>query len=77
MQKKHTKDLQEVMEETNDRVQKMEKENSEQIESLNNIVRNLEGETQKLSEECEALQIDKIELEQNKVTRLKLGWYPT
>lgn len=67
MQKKHTRDIQEMLDETNERIKKMENENVQQVESLNGIVRNLEVESRKLSQECEGLQIDKIQLEQEKV----------
>lgn len=67
MQKKHTRDIQEILDETNERIKKMENENVQQVESLNGIVRNLEVESRKLSQECEGLQIDKIQLEQEKV----------
>ena len=68
MQKKHTHDIQEILDETNQRLQKMESENGQQVESLNSIVRNLEAESQTLGQECEGLRIGKIGVEQEKVS---------
>ena len=68
MQKKHTHDIQEILDETNQRIQKMESENGQQVESLNSIVRNLEAESQTLGQECEGLRIGKIDVEQEKVS---------
>lgn len=67
MQKKHTHDIQEILDETNQRLQKMESENGQQVESLNSIVRNLEAESQTLGQECEGLRIGKIGVEQEKL----------
>ena len=68
MQKKHTQEIQEILDETNARIAKMENENSQQVEALNMIVQNLEKESQKVREENELLQRGKIHLEQDKVS---------
>ena len=67
MQKKHTQEIQEILDETNARIAKMENENNQQMEALNGIVKNLEQELQRLSNECETLKRGKMNLEQDKV----------
>ena len=68
MQKKHTQEIQEILDKTNVRIAKMENENNQQMEALNGIVKNLEQELQRLSNECETLKRGKMNLEQDKVS---------
>jgi centrosomal protein CEP112 len=67
MQKKHTQEIQEILDETNARIGKMENENNQQLEALNGIVKKLEEETQGLGKECETLKRGRMNLEQDKV----------
>ncbi|CAB3992562.1 Hypothetical predicted protein, partial [Paramuricea clavata] len=67
MQKKHTQEIQEILDETNARIGKMESENNQQVEELNVIVKQFQHESQRLNEECETLQRGKLLLEQDKV----------
>jgi centrosomal protein CEP112 len=67
MQKKHTQEIQEILDETNARIGKMESENNQQVEELNVIVKKFAHESQRLNEECETLQRGKLLLEQDKV----------
>ena len=69
MQKKHTQEIQEILDETNTRIAKMEGENNQQVKSFNEIVKNFEQESKKLNEKCETLQRGKLHLEQDKVRR--------
>ena len=69
MQKKHTQEIQEILDETNTRIAKMESENNQQVKSFNEIVKNFVQESQKLNEKCETLQRGKLHLEQDKVRR--------
>ena len=68
MQKKHTQEIQEILDKTNVRIAKMENENNQQMEALNGIVKNLEQELQRWSNECETLKRGKMNLEQDKVS---------
>lgn len=67
MQKKHTQEIQEILDETNTRIAKMESENNQQVEALNVIVEKLEQESERLGVECEKLQRGKHRLEVEKV----------
>jgi centrosomal protein CEP112 len=69
MQKKHTQEIQEILDKTNTRIAKMESENNQQVKSFNEIVKNFEQESKKLNEKCETLQRGKLHLEQDKVRR--------
>ncbi|XP_028406543.1 centrosomal protein of 112 kDa-like [Dendronephthya gigantea] len=66
MQKKHTQEIQEILDETNGRIAKMESESNQQVEAANGMVKNLEVETQRLSEECEVLRRGRMGLEHEK-----------
>ena len=68
MQKKHTQEIQDILDETNGRITKMENENNQQVEALNVIVRNFEHESQRLSDECDALKRGILHIEQDKVS---------
>ena len=67
MQKKHTQEIQDILDETNARITKMENENNQQVDALNVIVKNFEQEAQRLSDECEAIKRGKLHLEHDKV----------
>ena len=68
MQKKHTQEIQEILDETNGRIARIESENNQQVEALNAIVKDLEAELQRLGQECETFQVGKLHLEQDKVS---------
>lgn len=67
MQKKHTQEIQEILDETNGRIAKMESESNQQVEAANVMVKNLEVEAQRLGEECEALRRGRMSVEHDKV----------
>ncbi|XP_046854962.1 centrosomal protein of 112 kDa-like [Xenia sp. Carnegie-2017] len=55
MQKEHTREIQDILEETNARIAKMEDENKREMEGLNEVVKKLEQEIERLRIECETL----------------------
>ncbi|XP_077980412.1 centrosomal protein of 112 kDa-like [Glandiceps talaboti] len=63
MQKQHTKNIQELLDDTNARLQKMESEYNTQVEANGSVIKDLEGRIQQLSQEAET----------HNATRIKLG----
>ncbi|KAL4239252.1 hypothetical protein ACF0H5_000069 [Mactra antiquata] len=66
MQKQHTKNIQEILDDTNARLQKMEKEYSQQTSSTQNVIKELEGRVQQLMNETENVRKSRSLLEKEK-----------
>ncbi|XP_064628434.1 centrosomal protein of 112 kDa-like isoform X2 [Lineus longissimus] len=80
MQKVHTKNIQELLDDTNTRLQKMEEEYSRQASEMNVIIKELETRVQQLTADAEQtthakcqLEGDKIDME-NRVERLSADY---
>ncbi|XP_013402833.1 centrosomal protein of 112 kDa [Lingula anatina] len=67
MQKQHTKNIQELLEDTNGRLQKMEHEYSEQAVQTQSVIRELEDRVQQLTIEAQNTTADRNALERLKV----------
>lgn len=66
IRKKHTEDMQELLEDTNARLSKMEEDYLEQIKSTNQTVKNLEARVQQLTVEAENSNLQRQRLSQEK-----------
>ncbi|XP_065591481.1 centrosomal protein of 112 kDa isoform X2 [Cyrtonyx montezumae] len=66
IQKKHTEDVQELLENTKARLRKMEEDYMEQIKSTNQMVKNLEARVQQLMVEAENSNLQRQKLSQEK-----------
>ncbi|XP_068770199.1 centrosomal protein of 112 kDa isoform X4 [Struthio camelus] len=66
IQKQHTENIQELLEDTNVRLGKMEKEYLEQIKSTNQMVKELEARVQQLTVEAENSNLQRQKLSQEK-----------
>ncbi|XP_068511286.1 centrosomal protein of 112 kDa isoform X4 [Anas acuta] len=66
IQKKHTEDMQELLEDTNARLSKMEEDYLEQIKSTNQTVKSLEARVQQLTVEAENSNLQRQRLSQEK-----------
>ncbi|KAK3726631.1 hypothetical protein QZH41_012284 [Actinostola sp. cb2023] len=66
MQKQHTNNIQELLDETNQRLQKMEEEYSQQTASTGVVMQDLEARVHQLTEESEALQNSRSKLAKEK-----------
>ncbi|XP_040386894.1 centrosomal protein of 112 kDa isoform X6 [Cygnus olor] len=66
IRKKHTQDMQELLEDTNARLSKMEEDYLEQIKSTNQTVKNLEARVQQLTVEAENSNLQRQRLSQEK-----------
>ncbi|XP_010577038.1 PREDICTED: centrosomal protein of 112 kDa [Haliaeetus leucocephalus] len=66
IRKKHTEDMQELLEDTNARLSKMEEDYSEQIKSTNQTVKKLEARVQQLTVEAENSNLQRQKLSQEK-----------
>ncbi|NWH63445.1 CE112 protein, partial [Geococcyx californianus] len=66
IRKKHTEDMQELLEDTNARVAKMEEDYLEQIKSTNQTVKKLEARVQQLTVEAENSNLQRQKLSQEK-----------
>ncbi|XP_062447575.1 centrosomal protein of 112 kDa isoform X2 [Rhea pennata] len=67
IQKKHTENIQELLEDTNVRLNKMEEEYLEQIKSTNQMVKELEARVQQLTVEAENSNLQRQKLSQEKI----------
>ncbi|XP_067164766.1 centrosomal protein of 112 kDa isoform X4 [Apteryx mantelli] len=67
IQKKHTENIQELLEDTNVRLSKMEEEYLEQIKSTNQMVKELEARVQQLTVEAENSNLQRQKLSQEKI----------
>ncbi|NXC16513.1 CE112 protein, partial [Corythaeola cristata] len=67
IQKKHTEDMQELLENTNARLNKMEEDYLEQIKSTNQTVKKLETRVQQLTVEAENSNLQRQKLSQEKI----------
>ncbi|NWJ07539.1 CE112 protein, partial [Crypturellus undulatus] len=67
IQKKHTENIQELLEDTNVRLGKMEEEYLEQIKSTNQMVKELEARVQQLTVEAENSNLQRQKLSQEKI----------
>ncbi|XP_053390844.1 centrosomal protein of 112 kDa-like isoform X3 [Mercenaria mercenaria] len=66
MQKQHTKNIQEILDDTNARLQKMEREYSQQTTSTQNVIKELEARVQQLMNETENIKKSRAQLEKEK-----------
>uniref|UniRef100_A0A8B9MKC3 DUF4485 domain-containing protein n=1 Tax=Accipiter nisus TaxID=211598 RepID=A0A8B9MKC3_9AVES len=66
IRKKHTEDMQELLEDTNARLSKMEEDYLEQIKSTNQTVKKLEARVQQLTVEAENSNLQRQKLSQEK-----------
>ncbi|XP_030362436.1 centrosomal protein of 112 kDa isoform X2 [Strigops habroptila] len=66
IRKKHTEDMQELLEDTNTRLDKMEEDYLEQIKSTNQTVKELEARVQQLTVEAENSNLQRQKLSQEK-----------
>uniref|UniRef100_A0A8C0BD23 Centrosomal protein 112 n=1 Tax=Buteo japonicus TaxID=224669 RepID=A0A8C0BD23_9AVES len=66
IRKKHTEDMQELLEDTNARLSKMEEDYLEQIKSTNQMVKKLEARVQQLTVEAENSNLQRQKLSQEK-----------
>uniref|UniRef100_A0A8B9FT30 DUF4485 domain-containing protein n=1 Tax=Amazona collaria TaxID=241587 RepID=A0A8B9FT30_9PSIT len=66
IRKKHTEDMQELLEDTNSRLDKMEEDYLEQIKSTNQTVKELEARVQQLTVEAENSNLQRQKLSQEK-----------
>uniref|UniRef100_A0A8C6NGQ4 Uncharacterized protein n=1 Tax=Melopsittacus undulatus TaxID=13146 RepID=A0A8C6NGQ4_MELUD len=66
IRKKHTEDMQELLEDTNIRLDKMEEDYQEQIKSTNQTVKELEARVQQLTVEAENSNLQRQKLSQEK-----------
>ncbi|XP_052261816.1 centrosomal protein of 112 kDa-like isoform X1 [Dreissena polymorpha] len=66
MQKQHTKNIQEILDDTNARLQKMEKEYSHQTTATQNVIKELESRVQQLVNETENVKKSRNHLEKEK-----------
>ncbi|XP_075297276.1 centrosomal protein of 112 kDa isoform X1 [Opisthocomus hoazin] len=66
IRKKHTEDMQELLEDTNGRLSKMEEDYLEQIKSTNQTVKKLEARVQQLTVEAENSKLQRQKLSQEK-----------
>ncbi|XP_071162463.1 centrosomal protein of 112 kDa-like isoform X4 [Mytilus edulis] len=67
MQKQHTKNIQEILDDTNARLQKMEKEYSQQTHSTTSIIKELESRLHQLLSDSEQTAKAKANLEREKI----------
>ncbi|XP_076099543.1 centrosomal protein of 112 kDa-like isoform X5 [Mytilus galloprovincialis] len=67
MQKQHTKNIQEILDDTNARLQKMEKEYSQQTHSTTSIIKELESRLHQLLSDSEQTTKAKANLEREKI----------
>ncbi|NWX45544.1 CE112 protein, partial [Steatornis caripensis] len=67
IRKKHTEDMQELLEDTNARLNKMEEDYLEQIKSTNQMVKKLEARVQQLTVEAENSSLQRQKLSQEKI----------
>ncbi|XP_046555303.1 centrosomal protein of 112 kDa-like [Haliotis rubra] len=68
MQKQHTKNIQEILDDTNARLQRMEKEYTQQMSSNTSVIRELESRVQQLTFEVEQQLKTRSGLEEEKTT---------
>ncbi|XP_052772842.1 centrosomal protein of 112 kDa-like isoform X2 [Mya arenaria] len=66
MQKQHTRNIQEILDDTNARLQKMEKEYSHQTTATQNVIKELESRVQQLVMETENVKKSRNSLEKEK-----------
>lgn len=66
MQKQHTQNIQELLDETNDRLQKMEAEYNQQNTTTKLVIQELEARVQQLTQESEELQNSRSKLAKEK-----------
>ncbi|EDO31913.1 predicted protein, partial [Nematostella vectensis] len=71
MQKQHTNNIQELLDETNQRLQKMETEYNQQTTATGLVIRELEGRVHQLTQESEALQESRTKLAKEKVSLVR------
>ncbi|KAL3875698.1 hypothetical protein ACJMK2_033626, partial [Sinanodonta woodiana] len=67
MQKQHTRNIQEILDDTNARLQKMEKEYNQQAISTSNVIKELETRVQQLMAEATQMKKSKSGLEKEKM----------
>ncbi|XP_046339268.2 centrosomal protein of 112 kDa-like isoform X3 [Haliotis rufescens] len=68
MQKQHTRNIQEILDDTNARLQRMEKEYTQQMSSNTNVIRELESRVQQLTSEVEQQLKTRSGLEEEKTS---------
>ncbi|XP_041362418.1 centrosomal protein of 112 kDa-like isoform X2 [Gigantopelta aegis] len=68
MQKQHTKNIQEILDDTNSRLQRMEREYVQQTESTASVIKELESRVQQLTEEVDKTIQQKVSLEEQVIT---------
>ncbi|XP_070580132.1 centrosomal protein of 112 kDa-like isoform X2 [Ptychodera flava] len=67
MQKQHTKNIQELLDDTNARLQKMEGEYNAQVAANSNVIKELEDRVQQLTQEAETHSSTRIKLGQERL----------